>query len=71
MGDYFPWEVSDITYRESGAIEVRTELIDNIDDRGYSFDTEEEFDEYYQSYLAEGWLADGEISDNVHYNGAT
>jgi hypothetical protein len=56
--------VTEVTYRESGEIEVSTELLDNIEDRGYSFDLEEEFDEYYQSYLRSGWHSKRGVSEN-------
>src|SRR5712692_10775465 len=55
LGDYFAYAIKQVTYRENGYIEVWTELFENIDDRGYSFEQEEEFDEYFASYLAEGW----------------
>ncbi len=55
MGDYFAFQVSSVTYHEDGPVEVWTELLDNIDDRMYSFEEEPEFDEYFNSYLAEGW----------------
>ena len=58
LGGYFPWRVSEVTYREGGEIAVATELLDDIDGRGYSFETEEEFDEYLGSYLAEGWVCE-------------
>jgi hypothetical protein len=64
MGDYFAWQVSQVTYRERGEIEVWTELLNNDDDRGYSFEEETEFDEYYQSYLAEGWQAEHGVRPN-------
>ncbi|WP_201772769.1 hypothetical protein [Endozoicomonas numazuensis] len=67
VGDYFSWEVSQITYHESGSIAVWTELLDNIDGRGYSFDTEAEFDEYYQSYLSEGWVSERGVGENKQY----
>ncbi len=67
VGDYFAWEVSQVTYRESGVTEVWTGLLDNIDDRGYSFEDEAEFDEYYESFLAEGWHCKRGIGRNNHY----
>ena len=67
MGDYFSWEVSEITYRESGVIEVWTELLDNVDDRLYSFEEESEFDEYYNAYLSEGWTSPKGIRENTQY----
>ena len=67
VGDYFAWEVTEVTYRESGTIEVWTELLDNIDDRGYSFEEEAEFDEYYESYLAEGWQSERGVGPNNRY----
>ncbi|HEX5103224.1 MAG TPA: hypothetical protein VFV87_05405 [Pirellulaceae bacterium] len=65
QGDYFAWRVSQVTYRESGEIEVWTELLDNIDDRGYSFDEESEFDSYFQSYVGEGWTCERGIKPNT------
>lgn len=55
LGDYFPWKITQVTYHETGAIEIWTELLDNIEDRGYSFEDESEFDEYYAAYLQAGW----------------
>jgi hypothetical protein len=68
-GNYFAWKVTQVTYREAGTIEVWTELLDNIDDRGYSFETEEEFDEYVQGYFAENWHCLRGIQPNKRYNG--
>ena len=65
QGDYFSWKVTEITYRESGDIDIRTELLDNVDNRGYSFETEDEFDAYYQSYLHEGWQSKKGIVENT------
>lgn len=64
VGDYFAFRVSAVTYRESGGIEVATELLDNIDDRMFSFEAEEEFDEYFASYLAEGWRCERGVGPN-------
>jgi hypothetical protein len=69
QGDYFAWQVTEVTYREGGPVEISTELLDNIDQRGYSFETEAEFDEYLQSYLAEGWTCEGGIGPNRRYKG--
>lgn len=67
LGDYFAWQISEITFREeSGLFEISTELLDNIDDRGYSFETEEEFDEYLSSYLEEGWACPHGVTANRH-----
>ena len=55
LGDYYAWKITEVTHREGCLTEVATELLDNVDRRGYSFDEEDEFDEYYQSYLNEGW----------------
>jgi len=71
VGDYFAWQITQVTYRESGQIEVWTELLNNTDDRGYSFDTEEEFDEYFASYIAEGWRCERGIGPNRRYKGDT
>lgn len=69
MGDYFAFEVTSITYRESGVIEVWTDLLDNIDGRMYSFEEEEEFDKYLASYLAEGWRCEKGVGPNTRYRG--
>lgn len=53
--DYVPWKISEITYREAGSIEIWTELLDDVDGRGYSFEDEEEFNEALAMYLASGW----------------
>ncbi|WP_425618791.1 hypothetical protein NA78x_002507 [Anatilimnocola sp. NA78] len=63
-GDYFSWKVSQVTHRESGSIEVWTELLDNIDNRGFSFETEDEFDEFFQSYVTESWRCERGIGPN-------
>jgi hypothetical protein len=65
MGDYFAWQVIEVTYRESsGRFEVMTDLLDNVDERGYSFDDESEFDEYFDSYLSEGWQCERGVGPN-------
>ena len=63
-GDYFGFEITQVTYREGGAIEVMTALLDNVDNRMYSFDDEAEFDEYLASYLREGWRCDRGVGPN-------
>ena len=65
MGDYFPFKVNEVTYRECGKIEVMMDLLDNIDNRMYSFEDESEFNEYLESYLAEGWVVFGGIRPNT------
>ena len=65
MGDYFGWRVAEVTYRENGPVEVMTDLLDDVEQRGYSFESEAEFDEYHQSYQACGWA--GEIKPNTRY----
>ncbi|WP_413114110.1 hypothetical protein [Thaumasiovibrio sp. DFM-14] len=67
VGDYFGWKISEVTYRENGKIEVSTELLDNIDQRMYSFEEDEEFQEYYESYLAEGWISPHGIKANTQF----
>ena len=67
QGDYFAWRVTQVTYRESGQIEVWTELLNDVDNRGYSFETEQEFDEYLKSYIAEGWRCDRGVKPNTRY----
>ena len=69
MGDYFPWRITEVTYRESGHVDVCTELLDNQDDRGYSFESEVEFDEYYQSYLDMGWRCERGVGPNRRTRG--
>jgi hypothetical protein len=64
VGDYFAFEVIQVTYREVGPLEVSTELLDNTDDRMYSFEEEPEFDEYLNSYLKEGWRSDRGVGPN-------
>ena len=64
VGDYFAFQISEVTYREGGRIEVWTELLDNIDNRMYSFEDEEEFDVYFNSYLAEGWQCPRGVGPN-------
>ena len=71
MGDYFSWEIIDVTYRETGKIEVRMDLLDDIDGRGYSFEEESEFDEYYNSYLSEGWICEQGPKENTRYKSRT
>jgi hypothetical protein len=63
-GDYFAWKVSQVTYRENGSIEVWTELLEDIDNRGFSFETEDEFDDFFQSYVAENWRCERGIRTN-------
>jgi hypothetical protein len=70
VGDYFAWAITQVTYRENADIEVWTELLNNIEDQGYSFETEEEFDQYFRAYLAEGWQCIRGIGRNNHYKGA-
>jgi len=45
VGDYFAWEIRQITYHELGRIEIWTELLNNHDNCGYSFEDEEDFQE--------------------------
>lgn len=68
VGDYFAWPITQVMYRESGEVEVWTELLENLDDREYSFETEAEFDEYLQSYLAEAWQCD-QVRPNTRVGG--
>ncbi|ENK2328142.1 hypothetical protein AB3A96_004251 [Vibrio vulnificus] len=67
VGDYFSWTVNQVTYRESGMIEVTTELLDNTNNRMYSFEEQDEFLEYYHSYLNEGWVSLHGIKTNKQY----
>ena len=67
IGDYIAFQVTQVTYREGSGIEVWTELLDNIDDRMYSFEEEPEFDEYFNSYIAEGWSCERGIRPNNRF----
>ena len=69
MGEYFGWRVEEVTYRESGQIEIRTGLLDDVDGRGYSFESESELDEYSDSYRACGWTSPHGIKPNTRCNG--
>lgn len=69
--DYVPWRVSEITYRESGAIDISTELLDDLDGRGFSFSEEEEFDETLAEYQASGWNCPRGIKPNTHVKNHT
>lgn len=69
VGDYFAYRVTEITYREAGLIEVWTELLDNMEDRMYSFETEAEFDEYFTSYINEGWQCRRGVVPNPYCRG--
>jgi len=69
VGDNFPWKVTQVTYREAGTIEVWTELLDNIDERGYSFENESDFDSYFNSYCVEGWRCERGIKRNARLLG--
>jgi hypothetical protein len=69
MGDYFAFEVASVTYREGGGAEVMTELLDNVDGRMYSFDEEQELDEYVTSFVNEGWRCDRGIVANRRIGG--
>jgi hypothetical protein len=65
VGDYFAWKITEITHRECGHTEVSTELLNNTDGRGYSFENEDEFDEYFQSYISEGWACELGVSKST------
>jgi hypothetical protein len=64
MGDYFAFQVTSVTFREGGAIEVTTDLLDNVHNRMYSFEDELELDDYVASYLNEGWKCERGIGPN-------
>lgn len=66
QGDYFSFQVTEVTHREGGEIRVATELLDNVEGRGYSFEDESEFDEYLKSYEAEGWSSPHGVGPNRH-----
>lgn len=70
VGNYLAFRVSEVTYRECGRIEVCTELLNNIDERMYSFEEETEFDEYFNSYLAEGWQCLRCVGPNRQFSAA-
>ena len=63
--DYVPWKVSEITYREVGSIEIWTELLDDLDGRGYSFEDEEEFDHALTGYQTSGWDCPHGVKPNM------
>lgn len=67
VGDYFTWEVKDVTYQENGIIQVSTELLNNIDERMYSFEDDAEFIEYFNSYLKAGWQSLHGVKVNRHF----
>jgi len=69
MGDYFGFKVISVVYRESGEIEVMTDILNNVDERMYSFDDEGEFEEYYQSYLQENWVCEKGVQPSRRYIG--
>lgn len=69
IGDYFAWKVIQVTYRENGSIEVWTELLDNIDNRMYSFEEDSEFQEYLLAYKSEGWITPQGVKSNRHHSG--
>ena len=69
LGDYFAFEVMEVTNRESGQVEIQTDLLDNVDQRMYSFEEEEEFDEYFQSYRSEGWRCERGVVPNKRVAG--
>jgi hypothetical protein len=55
LGDYFPWRVVEVTHREDAEVEIQTDLLNDVDGRGYSFEEESEFEEYFESYVKAGW----------------
>jgi hypothetical protein len=67
VGDYFAFKITQVTYHEGGEPEVWTELLDNVDDRMYSFEDEGEFDEHFNSYLQEGWNCERGVGPNRRY----
>lgn len=67
VGDYFSWKISQITYKESGEVDVWTGLLEDSEGCGYSFDAEDEFDEYYASYVNEGWRCERGQGKNRRY----
>ncbi|MCM0148659.1 hypothetical protein KCN56_08820 [Photobacterium galatheae] len=67
LGDYFAWKVTQVTYREDGRVEVFTELLDNIDERMYSFEEDSEFQASLAAYQKEGWTAPFGVKTNTQY----
>ena len=65
VGDYFSWTIREVCYRESGEIFISTELLDDIGGRGYSFEDEDELDEYFSAYIDEGWVTSRGITENT------
>ena len=65
--DYIPWKITQITFRENCKIEVWTELLDNIDNRNYSFEEENEFLECYNDFLKDNWICERGIGENTRY----
>ena len=64
-GDYFKWRVMEVTFRgSSGRFEIMMDLLNNADERGYSFEDESEFDECFDSYLTEGWQCERGVGPN-------
>lgn len=64
--DYVPWKVSQVTYLENGLIEVWTELLNNIDNRKYSFDDEGEFEDCLNDFKSNGWVIPKGIKQNPY-----
>ena len=54
-GDYFAFEVLEVTHREGGLPEVTLNVL-KCSETEYELFEEEELDEYIASYAAEGWL---------------
>ena len=63
--DHVPLRISQITYREAGSIEIWTELLDDVDGRGYSFEDEEEFDEALSERHDSGWDCPNGVKANT------
>lgn len=55
LGDFVSWRVSEVTHQESGPIDVSTSLLENLDNRMYSFEFEAEWDDYYSAFTQAGW----------------
>jgi hypothetical protein len=51
----FVWRITEVTHREGDSIEVSAQLVNDVGQREYSFESERDFDAHRRSYLAEGW----------------
>ena len=56
MGDYFAFQVREITHREGSPPEVVLDRLPPGEGASTPFDDESELDEYVASYVDAGWL---------------